>query len=165
MPTGKKMNISIKPATINDYGRIIDIRRQVGENGSLDVYPKETSENMDLKSATEKIIGPIQGTSTFIIDNAGTAMGYLMVDEAQKGYNIKSISIAPQYQHFNLGSVAFNKVKEMTQSSGKHMFTLQCNAHNVHAQEYYHSLGGEVLDKDLGNQSTKNDQFSYIFKV
>ena len=150
-----------------DRARIIsELRHEIWSTTYRGIYSDERIDNYDYEEHRQRDLQRIQDISfnVYLITDIDNPIGYFTILTTETVY-IQSLYIRQEYQRHGIGKQVFSFIREYCRAHGYKKFSCNCNSHNFPAQEFYHSMGGDIIKRNEGHADKYDDQITFEFCV
>ena len=138
--------ISIRPAVAGDGPDLQEIERLAGERFRT-VGMDRIAED-EPPTSTELGRYAAAGRSWVAVDDAGTSVGYVLVDEVDGDAHVEQISVRPDQQGRGVGRALLDHVRRWAVDHGRAGISLTTFSEVPWNRPLYEHLGFEVLSED-----------------
>jgi ribosomal protein S18 acetylase RimI-like enzyme len=160
----KDKKITVSVATIDDVNGI----QKVFHDTWLKTYPNEefgiTVDDIEdkfsdrfteegIKKATEKIINPLEGSTTFVAKEGDTVVGVCRILISRKENRLGALYVLPDSQKKGIGKKLWEQAQKLFDPT-KDTF-VSVVTYNTNAIEFYKSLGFEDTGKRWNDEKRK----------
>lgn len=135
----------IRPARADDLEFLPDIERAAGEQ--FRAIGMAAVADDDLLSVEELAVFQQDGRAWVATDDAGSPVGYVLVDVIDACAHVEQVSIHPRHARQGLGKRLLDAVEEWARQSGQRAMTLTTFADVPWNAPYYQRLGWRVLEE------------------
>ena len=159
-------DVSFSLARDDEAKTISNLRHVIWGTTYRGIYPDEAIDGFDLEWHTQRNLARIKDPDlrVYLIRFADIPIGYFFLKTTDPVY-IGSLYLLKEYQHQGIGRRAFRKAEQYCAEYGISRYYCNCNAHNYPAIEFYHAMGGVMIDEDTGHENKQEDQLTFEFKV
>lgn len=160
------MKIEFILANNEDAKIISELRHEIWGTTYRGIYSDERIDNYNYEEHRQRDLKRIQDSSyhVYLITDTNAPIGYFAFLTTETVY-IQSLYIRQAYQHQGIGKRIFTFVREYCSTHGFDKFICNCNSYNYPAQDFYHSVGGNVVNRNDGHDDKYDDQITFEFCV
>lgn len=158
--------IRLIPASEQDMGTLVALRRQIWATTYRSIYPDHMLDDFDEAWHRERELQRIRRSdhAAWLIVLERRPIGYLILCQ-RKIVTMQSLYILQAHQRQGVGTLAMDFVAGYCRDRGADFFVCQCTPANVPARRFYEKHGGRIIGEDRSDPESWKHAVIYRFDV